>query len=351
MNQKVLFVDDEPNVLEGIRRQLRREFEVHTANGGEAGLVSLESDGPFSVVVSDMRMPGMNGVQFLSQVLERAPDTVRMILSGQSEFESTVAAVNEGQIFRFFMKPCAREALIAGVRSGIEHYELILAEKELREKTLSGAVSVLNEVIGLVNPGAFDRTERIQHYAEGLARHFKLSNDWEVRLAAMLSQLGCVTLPQNTVEKFEAGQELTEKEAEMVASHPKVAARLIERIPRLEGVAEMVRLQSVEDEVLPEGPPTEWEPIVLGAQILRVTIQLERLLSTGSDRGAALEQLAEMPGMAPALVEALHQVRGVSIKTQTLTLTVEEVRVAMVLDEDIMSKAGMRLMGDEQESD
>jgi len=81
MLDKVLFVDDEPSVLEGYKRMLHREFEVDTAVSGEQGLTLIRDRGPYSVVISDMRMPGMNGAQFLAQVRQRAPDTIRMLLT------------------------------------------------------------------------------------------------------------------------------------------------------------------------------------------------------------------------------------------------------------------------------
>ena len=115
MTERVLLVDDEPLVLEGLKRQLRKKIEVETAVGGREGLALIERSEPFAVVVSDMRMPEMNGSQFLEQVRKRSPDSVRMILSGQAEIESTIAAVNLGQIFRFLTKPCSTEALIAAL--------------------------------------------------------------------------------------------------------------------------------------------------------------------------------------------------------------------------------------------
>jgi len=82
MTDRILFVDDEPAVLDGYKRTLHRDFEVDTAVGGEAGLASFGDRGPYSVVISDMRMPGMNGAEFLAQVRQSAPDTVRMLLTG-----------------------------------------------------------------------------------------------------------------------------------------------------------------------------------------------------------------------------------------------------------------------------
>src|SRR5690349_22769547 len=98
VKDRVLFVDDEPNVLDGIRRQLRNRVELETATSAAAGLDIISRQGPFAVVVSDMRMPEMDGARFLAKVNEIAPQTVRMVLSGQADLESTIAAVNEGRV-------------------------------------------------------------------------------------------------------------------------------------------------------------------------------------------------------------------------------------------------------------
>src|SRR3954465_9092456 len=128
MKDRVLFVDDEPNVLDGIRRQLRNRVDIETANSASAGLDIIKAQGPFAVVVSDMRMPEMNGARFLAKVNEMAPHTVRMVLSGQADLDSTVAAVNDGHIFRFLMKPCDTDKLIESINCGIEQYRLVNAE-------------------------------------------------------------------------------------------------------------------------------------------------------------------------------------------------------------------------------
>src|SRR5882672_12238327 len=146
MAEKVLFVDDEPPVLEGYQRLLRREFEVETAVGGEQGLTSIQGRGPYALVVSDMRMPGMDGVQFLSRVKQLAPDTVRMVLTGQADMTAAMNAVNEGNIFRFLTKPCDKETLSKAITTGFVQYRLVMAEKVLLENTLMGSIKVLSDV-------------------------------------------------------------------------------------------------------------------------------------------------------------------------------------------------------------
>src|ERR1700692_4519473 len=119
MSERVLFVDDEPNVLDALQRTLRKQVDFHTATSGAEGLVKLRESGPYALVVSDMRMPVMNGAQFLAKAREAAPDTVRMILSGQSDLEATIAAVTEGHIYRFLSKPCPPDQLLAAVADGL----------------------------------------------------------------------------------------------------------------------------------------------------------------------------------------------------------------------------------------
>jgi len=131
LDDKILFVDDEPAVLDGYKRMLHREFKVDTAVGGELGLEKIKSSGPYSVVISDMRMPGMNGAEFLAQVRQKAPETVKMLLTGYTDLNAAINAVNEGNIFRYLAKPCEKEALIQAIELGLERYSAVITEKKL----------------------------------------------------------------------------------------------------------------------------------------------------------------------------------------------------------------------------
>src|SRR5271157_3988763 len=134
MADKILFVDDEPAVLDGYRRMLHREFEVDIAVGGERGLMLIHDCGPYSIVISDMRMPGMNGAEFLYQVRQKSPETVRMLLTGGTDLNAAIDAVNEGNIFRFLTKPCMKETLVEAIHIGLAQYHTITTEKKLVKK-------------------------------------------------------------------------------------------------------------------------------------------------------------------------------------------------------------------------
>jgi two-component system, probable response regulator PhcQ len=120
----ILLVDDEPNVTEALGRALRREpYEILTATSGAAAQKLLESH-HVDVVVSDEQMPGMSGSVFLTGVREKFPHTIRMILSGQASLEAAVRAINEGEVYRFFLKPCNPADLILTLRQALAHKRL-----------------------------------------------------------------------------------------------------------------------------------------------------------------------------------------------------------------------------------
>ncbi len=133
---RVLCVDDEPQVLAGLEGVLRRRFEVRTAKSGEEGLRQLAHDGPFTVVISDFCMPHMDGAEFLRRARDVAPHSVRILLTGQATFADTVAAVNEGFIFRFLSKPCPPPTLLRAIEGAVEQARLVTQDRELLEDKL-----------------------------------------------------------------------------------------------------------------------------------------------------------------------------------------------------------------------
>jgi DNA-binding NtrC family response regulator len=212
MSDKILFVDDEPILLQGYQRLLRKDFQISTAVGGAAALLLVKQEGPFGVIVSDMRMPEMNGIEFLTRVRKLAPDTVRIMLTSGSDLDVAIHAVNEGNIFRFLSKPANKDTLAKTLTDSLAQYHLVCAEKELLENTLRGTVYVLTEVLSLVSPAAFSRAARVRRYVQHVVTKLSLAHPWKYEVAAMMSQLGCVTLDPNTLETVYSGQDLSPEE-------------------------------------------------------------------------------------------------------------------------------------------
>jgi response regulator RpfG family c-di-GMP phosphodiesterase len=351
MSDRILFVDDEPNVLDGIRRTLRKHSDMHTATSGAEGLRLLSEAGPFALVVSDMRMPLMNGAQFLAKVRELAPDTVRMILSGQSDLQATIAAVNDGHIYRFLNKPCPSEQLWSAVEDGLTQYRLLTAEKVLLEQTLNGSVQMLIEILGMVRPAASTRAARLQRYSIALAAALALPPRWQWGLAALVSQIGCAALPDELLSKVAADQPLSEEERRLYESHPEVAGKLLISIPRLEDVAAIVTAQfgAPDWEGLPEDFQ-QWDIRAVGRLLLRAATEFDRLITRGMNRDAAVASLrASKLALPPTLVKALSSLALSGQDRVIRQIRLKDLSIGMILDEDLVSPKGIRLVPTGQE--
>jgi response regulator RpfG family c-di-GMP phosphodiesterase len=282
MDDKILFVDDDPNILAAFQRQLRKKFIIETALGGKQGLEAVAEKGPFSVIVSDLRMPEMDGIQFLSQIRSVAPDSVRMMLTGYADLQAAMDAVNEGHIFRFLTKPCPLEFLTTALIGGIRQYQLIIAERELLEKTLRGSIKVLSEVLSLLNPEALGRATRIARHVKEIALHMDVTEVWQVETAATLSQIGCIMLPEEALMKLYRGQPLTEEESQLFNMHPFIASDLLVNIPRMQEIAEIIAYQEkhFDGSGIPHDARSGKE-IPLGARILKVALDFDTLETGG----------------------------------------------------------------------
>lgn len=120
MKAKILLVDDDRDILEVLTKRLAQSYEVHRADDGLDAIRMLETEGPFAVVVSDWRMPGLDGMELFREMTEQAPETARIMLTGHGDRELAVDAVNQGYIFRFFIKPYCKEELLDSIRDGVE---------------------------------------------------------------------------------------------------------------------------------------------------------------------------------------------------------------------------------------
>jgi response regulator RpfG family c-di-GMP phosphodiesterase len=343
-NPRILLVDDDPLALEGLSRSVYREFKADLAEGPEAGLEKVKNDGPYIVVISDMRMPVMDGAEFLSRVRTLAPDSIRVMLTGYADTEAAMRAVNEGRIFRFLNKPVTREDLTLTLRACVVQYDLMLREKELLEKTLAGVIRVLTEVLHLANPVAFNKGARICQYVRHIAGKLCLSDMWQYEIAAMLSELGCLTLTPDLLEAIHAGEPLTPEHEKRYSQHPQIAHDLLARIPRLELVADMILQQKDIPTDLSRSLSPAAESVRRGAQMLKVSLAFDHLLSTGSERQEALLALSRNPVEYDAkMVAALGDFRLSRGPTELRPIDVRDLRTGMILSGDLRSTSGMLL--------
>ena len=349
MAEKVLLVDDDHNILDGYRRSLSREFAMETAQGGQQALELATSNGPYAVVVSDMRMPGMDGVQLLSKIKALSPDTIRVMLTGNTDVETAVNAINEGSIFRFLTKPCCKEVMAKTLTAALMQYQLVTAEKQLLEQTLSGSIQVLTEVLSLVNPAAFSRAERARRYIHHIVTKMNLGNPWQYEVAAMMSQLGCVTLAPETVEAVFNSEELSPTEQAQYDAHPKIAYDLLSKIPRLEPIAWMIEHQS---KPLPEAGPGDFETADMrrGAGILRLILAYEKLIHKGVARNEAAHTLAlQNKKFSPEFFQALVELDPNAEDGEIKKCRIELLSPGMIVQQELRTSEGVLLISKGQE--
>jgi len=243
MSDRVLLIDDDPHLLSALRRQLSDDFELVTAPGGEAGIEAVRNGPPFAVVVSDMRMPGPDGIETLSAIRSLAPDTVRMMLTGNADQQTAIDAINRGAILRFYTKPCPADILREGIRAGIEQYRLITAERDLLEKTLTGSLKLLVDVVAVNDPVGHHLAQRLREWVRTIATEMRMPSRWQLDIATTLVSLGQVSVPPEVTARQRSGEALSEIERQIIERAPEAARNLVANIPRLEKVAEILYFQ------------------------------------------------------------------------------------------------------------
>lgn len=238
------------------------------------------------------------------------------------------------------------DQLLAAVEDGLNQHRLITAEKVLLEQTLSGSVTMLVEILGMVSPAASGRASRLKRYTVGLAAALKLPDRWQWGLAALVSQIGCVALPRELLSKAEAGQGMTEEEKRLHESHPEVARRLLAAIPRLEDVAEIVTAQfGGIDFTGHSGDVRQWDVRSAGRLLLRTALEFDRLIVGGSTAEAAVSALRVSKLVLPKPVtEALRAVAPANQGRAVKQLRLKDLSAGMILDEDLVSPKGIRLV-------
>ena len=336
----ILCVDDEPRVVDGLALHLRRDYQVVTANGGQSALQILKEKGAPAVVVSDMRMPGMDGAALLKQVKHLYPETTRILLTGDPGRDAAIAAINDGQIFRFLAKPCPPDKLRSAIDAGVTHHRLQIAERVLLQETLVGCIKALVDILAITNPVAFGRATRVQRLATDLAAAIGNKGFWQLEAAAMLSQIGYVSLPSELVEKLYYAKHLTPEERTLADGAPSVAQKLLGRIPRLGPVMEILAASQSAKANVPD-------PLIkLGAGILRLVLEYDAHIARGLPVGGAISAIREHKVRHDsALVVSLEGMVGPAVGTELVSeVSVGRVTPGMVFMDDLRTSVGTLLV-------
>jgi len=349
---KILFVDDDPNLLAAFQRNLRGQFSFDTALGGVDALRLLQSQGPYAVALVDMRMPGMDGIEVLEKIRELSPDTVRMMLTGNADQKTAVDAVNRGQVFRFLNKPAPPEVLVPSLEAAIERYERLRVERELLEGTLTGSIKMLTDALGLAAPDALGRGQRLRDCVAKLACQLKAESIWELELGALLSGIGCAAIPHSILEKAAAAEPLLTEEAAVLRRVPQIGHDLLADIPRLAGVADIVLYQHKHfDGTGFPADSVSGAAIPLGARMLKIFQDRLELEADGVVKQRAFETLKSREGVYdPVLLTQCFVCFGtflanaVAADRPVLTLNARQLVPGHVVVSDIVTRSDLTLV-------
>jgi CheY-like chemotaxis protein len=340
---RVLCVDDEPRIVEGLVLHLRKDYEVHTALSGDEALKTLKHIGGAAVVVSDMRMPGMDGATLLHHVMAFYPDATRILLTGEPGRDAAVSAVNKAHVFRLLTKPCPPDQLKAAVEAGVMQHRLINAERSVLKETLIGCIKALIDVLAIANPVAFGRANRIKRLAMEFALTLDCGEFWQLEAAAMLSQIGYLSLPAPLVDKLYYGEPLTAGEEALASGVPDVAMTLLENIPRLDPVIQILAaLKWTDEQIARLGNGT----IGLGVRILGLMLEYDILITQGHSIDVAVQTLRRRDSRFTAeLIEQFGQYLGAgSGKNEARLIPLKTVQPGMLIMQDIRTHQGTLLV-------
>ena len=336
----LLLVDDEESIIKSLQRTFRKEgYEIHTASSGQEGLDRLDrlkEDGkPFSLIISDQRMPEMNGAQFLEKAKKIFPHAIRILLTGYSDMDAIVDAVNRGEIHRYLTKPWNDDDLLLQVRQALEQYELVVENhrllaltkrqnkklrelnKHLEEKVAerSGGIVEKNKELSRLNqelesslyntvrafaslvemhtPSLAGHGRRVSLFSREIAQLLDLSEEevTQIEIAALLHDIGKLGFPQKLLEYKE--DKWSPQDRELFRKHPEQGQETVQFINKLDHVEILIRCHH--ERYDGQGYPNQLaeEEIPLGARIIAVADAYDKIVNLKVDMGKSIKEVAK----------------------------------------------------------
>lgn len=365
-NQKVLYVDDEENLLSSFQSLMRRE-NVETLVLQRSLDIDdiLEREGPFAVILSDQRMPGLDGVQVLERSRQSSPETVRILVTGYADYNDTLRAVNKGGISHYVAKPWVDQDLRRLVKDSVTRYNLTMENRylvgelkiknerlaELLDGTVSGTVRILGDLVGYANPlsaGQIDRVRRLGHAILKQLPNLNSDERWEIEMALNLFGLGLALLPA-WIQVSLSKQGLAALDRFPSArNHHLLSAAVLKDIPRFEGVARIIRLQDrhFDGSGEPADDPARGNEIPLGARLLHILVDLQRLSSDRFNGRVILDKMAMQPNHydVKLIATMLGQAPSTKGGDWEASVALRDLKPGMVLLQDVFSSDGQCLL-------
>lgn len=342
---RILFVDDEENVLHGLARQVHDHYEAELVTSPLTGArllgEAVSDDGAgFAAVVSDMRMPEMDGRTLLRHALEVSPDTTRLLLTGYADLPTAISVVNESNVFRFLTKPCPAAELCSSLRAAVDQHRLLRGRRDLLEETLRGAVAALVETLAMAQPAVFARASRLGRLTRAVARRLRLPDAWQAEVAAQLGEIGLITLPPQALHMLDRGAHASPDVSRMLETLPGLADGVLSPIPRLEHVREIITVQQ------PVGRPDARRLAAASraARVVQAVREFDVLVAQRNTAEIAVLLLRQRSYHDIEVLDALDEVAGTARAREAREIDVSGLRAGQVLAADLVSGNGTLLV-------
>lgn len=346
MNQRVLFVDDDQMLLSSMERCLGLQFELDTALSGTEALEKIDSAGNYAVIVSDMRMPLMNGIEFIQEARQRSPESVYLMLTGNQDIQTAARAVNEGQVKQFLNKPCDPSEIASAIDLALCQYDFKSTERELLNKTFVGAVAIFTDMLETLKPDLLGRAGRVVQVLELLLKQLGLTPRWEYKIAGQLSQLGFALLPAKDFEGVVDIDPTDPAAVELIQQACDSSAGIVERVPRLDRVAAIIRASAECHGGFENLDPTaEQDVVAAGASLLYAARIVEWLTSQKASEAEAHRVVDQhLQGADAALINAAKEIYPVELSADHLSVPLDQLKPGMVLYDDALLQSGRTLL-------
>ena len=359
-------IDDDDDDLRLLEESIREipNFDVtfHGYRDFASGRKALQQI-PGDLLFLDYRLGAKTGLEAFREIQEKGYKKPVILLTGNGDEQTAVEAIKSG-IADYLSKATLTPAILhRTITNALEKHQLrqsiqeqqrrvdaadrerllkIHSEKEVLEHTLIGSMEAMTQALSIMNPEVFGRSIRISRYVTAIAKQMELPEIWQLEVAALLSQIGCITFPPEILHNLAKGKELGHKEAQLYEQYPSIGADMIRKIPRMERVADIIEHQEhVLDDPAHHGTPNA---IPLESRILKVAIDMDALESTGHSKQQAMDTLRiHVKKYDPAV---LNNLRVIAKKTilKTKEVDMADLSPPMVLAEDIRAKSGAMVL-------
>ncbi|WP_281926286.1 HD domain-containing phosphohydrolase [Roseibium album] len=346
----IVVVDPDIAVRKAFQRLFGDHYKVNCFSDSEEALQFLKQNTNTAVIFSCFNLPGRGGTAFLRASEMIVPQAARLMLTRETSAEAVKKTLNEGRAFMFLEKPCRPEDLANALETALAYHRQQAKDRAMLERTLAGSVKLLIDMLGLFHPEAFRRTATVRKQALRLAKEIGIRKTWELEMAVMLSPLGEALLPKQILARYRAARSLTEQERDVLDRSPGQTRELLQNIPQLEKVSELLFLSArgFDGSGFPKDGPTGSE-IPKISRILKLLTDLWYASPEHGPDVAAFEALMiKKSKYDPELLEAARKVLLDDVaedrKGQISECYIRSLRPGDILIDDVLAENSHELV-------